>query len=182
MRIFFILLTVLIASISCISSVRAQSELTPNLGVYVEWLELEALMGTQSIELPPKAFTVGALVELAPAQAIGFVYRFSVGRGIGIGKPALNLTRFDTSVLYILPFSNIKVFGDGGMGLLQLQSDKGEYWRNIGWLGAGLRVRPTPQLILAFEIKVLGLIQLDIPDAPLPLTWIFRLEGLWGRF
>jgi hypothetical protein len=68
------------------------------------------------------------------------------------------------------------------MGLLQLQSDKAEYWRNIGWLGAGLRVKPMPQFILAFQIKVLGLIQLDIPDAPLPLTWIFRLEALWGRF
>jgi hypothetical protein len=159
----------------------AQAELTPTLGGYVEWLELKVLQGTQTIELPPKAFTLGALIELAPPTVNGFIYRFSGGYGVGIGKPSLKLMRFDTSVLHVFPFSNIKIFGDIGMGLLQLESHTDQFWKTVGWIGGGLRVNPLRLFVLAFEIKILGLLQLEY-STPLPVTWIFRLEAMWGRF
>lgn len=157
---------------------QAQTTAGAVAGAYLEWLEMQAFQGTQILALPRRAATIGGFAEFGTTP--GFNFRFSAGRGIGLDGPPLTLTRYDTSVLYIFPLDNIKLFGDVGSGLLQFDSSGTQFWRAVGWAGVGLRVSAFRIFMVAFEIKRMFLIQLDNRIAPIPGTWVYRLEFLVG--
>ena len=176
MRFTIVTLFVLLAFSFC--DAQAQTTAGATAGVYLEWLEMQAFQGTQSIALPSRAATIGGLAEFGAMP--GFSFRFSAGRGIGLGGPPLTLTRYDTSVLYILSLDNIKIFGDVGSGLLQFDSSGTQFWRAVGWAGIGLRASAFRIFMVAFEFKRMFLIQVDNRIAPFPGTWVYRLEFLVG--
>ncbi|MBI3660279.1 hypothetical protein HY230_07395 [Candidatus Acetothermia bacterium] len=159
-------------------NVKAQTDAGTATGAYVEWLPMTSFQGTQPIELPPRAITIGALAEFG-YMSNGMNFRVSGGRGFGLDGPPLTLTRFDTALLFIFSVGgSVNGFGDFGTGLLQFDNGTLQFWRAIGWIGFGFRVMPFRFFMVVFELKRLAIIQLDNPKAPLPRGWVFNFEFL----
>jgi hypothetical protein len=170
------MLVALVTSIGLSS--QAQLLAGASAGLAMEWMPMEAFQGTQPIELPKRALTVGFVAEFGALS--GFNFHILMGRGFGMDGPPLTMVRFDTALVYLFALDGVRGFWEAGTGLLQFQSDSAHFWRTLGWLGFGLRARVHDLFTLVVEAKRLVLFQFDNRSAPMPRAWVVQIGFLLG--
>jgi hypothetical protein len=143
--------------------------------MYLEWIPLKPFQGSQPIDLPPRAVTIGVLAEFGE---LGINFHVSAGRGIGLSGPPLNVTRFDTALLYVFSAGTVFGFFDIGTGLLQFESLGTQFWRTNAWIGFGLRVKTFDFMRVVFEAKRMALIVWENIAGAQRGTWVVKLEVL----
>ncbi len=146
------------------------------VGVVLSWLELNNFQAAlPSLDLAQRAMLLS--LRSALGSDGGFSLRLGVGWGFGFGVESIILAHFESAIAWGFLFERLRLYTEGGMGMLRLRQGATEVWRLTGWLAGGGQMRFIWGTLIFFEIAPMTL--LDFNTTNLPWVWLYRTGVLW---
>ncbi|MCS6936016.1 MAG: hypothetical protein RML48_05835 [Candidatus Bipolaricaulota bacterium] len=146
------------------------------VGVVLSWMELnnfQPALPDMNLEQRAMLFSLRA----ALGSDSGLSLRLTGGWGFGFSPQALLLAHFESAVVWGILLENLRLYAEGGMGMLNLRQGAVEAWRLTGWVAGGGQMRFLWGILVFFEIAPLTLLDLQAPS--LPWVWFYRAGVLW---
>lgn len=151
-------------------------ERSARVGIVLSWMELNNFQAAlPSLDLAQRAMLLS--LRAAMGSDGGFSLRLAAGWGFGFAAQAVALAHFESAIAWGFLFDHLRIYAEGGMGMLRLRQGGIEAWRLTGWLTGGGQMRFILGAVVLFEIAPLTLLDLNTPH--LPWVWLYRAGVLW---